>query len=331
MKDYLEEDREAFFLGGPHLAQKKPVDFERNYPTQTWKEQARHRGSDHLLAKILESYVSDVEPEIAKKSLTDTVAGGISGEPWATLKSLAKAEIKTKGSITVARDIRSGGARGPEWAKVILALLKLHFSDPSFSDPRPKFLKARAQEDFRFEDYAFQIKRKPGPFLPEGDASVPQKRKVVFGVETCADHSKGRLKFAKAGSGTKPPIDIQIIPSAGMGITPGYSAVRKEGLLFNCDGWNASSAFLAQLTGKAIMARKGKFKEKFTDLVPLRSGYNPLLPHTELMQYTKTYSWAYITNPTAVAVTSDVTGLFAYGPGELHVYPPQDLPERTLR
>jgi len=208
--------------------------------------------------------------------------------------------------------------------------MELYFADPAFKDPRPPLLQPRKKESFRFEDYCFQCKRKPGPWLKEGDTGVPTKKKLVFGVETCADHSQERLKTTSS-SGPKPEVDIQLIPSAGMGITPKNVVSRNGGFVFNCDGWTASGAFR---TGIVEAPRAAAIKRFYVPNWPVRSGCNPLLPHTELATVpptaAKPYKIAdleYITPPETVDLNNAVDDIFSYGPGQLHLYPVKDLPK----
>lgn len=55
---------------------------------------------------------------------------------------------------------------------------------------------------------------------------------IRFGLEVCRDHHQGRLAHSlESGS-----LSIQLIPSAGMGITQTSIACRPGGLVFNVDG-----------------------------------------------------------------------------------------------
>jgi hypothetical protein len=55
---------------------------------------------------------------------------------------------------------------------------------------------------------------------------------ITFGLEVCRDHAIGRLAHCKeAGKAL-----IQLIPSSGVSITPGYIGCTLNGIVFNVDG-----------------------------------------------------------------------------------------------
>ena len=94
-----------------------------------------------------------------------------------------------------------------------------------------------SKQSFKLKDYCFAGPRKAGPWfatLAEAKNLKPCKR-LVFGLEICADHADYRLGLINTGN-DKTDIDIQLVPSAGM--PPVYFAARKGGFIFNCDGWN---------------------------------------------------------------------------------------------
>lgn len=62
---------------------------------------------------------------------------------------------------------------------------------------------------------------------------------VRFGLEVCLDHAKGRLKRAILGNENVrriPPVDVQLIPSAGMRIMLNRVGTKRGGTVFNVDG-----------------------------------------------------------------------------------------------
>ena len=55
-------------------------------------------------------------------------------------------------------------------------------------------------------------------------------KNLKIGVEICLDHIRGRLSKLENN------LDLQIIPSCGAEVTPGFIAARAGGYVFNCDG-----------------------------------------------------------------------------------------------
>lgn len=63
---------------------------------------------------------------------------------------------------------------------------------------------------------------------------------VRFGLEVCLDHIKGRMKAAVTGTGNIKkidPVDVHLIPSAGMSIDDRYVGAKANGIIFNVDGF----------------------------------------------------------------------------------------------
>ncbi|MEN6374326.1 MAG: hypothetical protein ABFD75_06005 [Smithella sp.] len=58
---------------------------------------------------------------------------------------------------------------------------------------------------------------------------------ITLGLEVCLDHAKGRLRASPVAPGHN-EIQIHLIPSAGMTITPSSVVGIKGGLVFNVDG-----------------------------------------------------------------------------------------------
>lgn len=103
---------------------------------------------------------------------------------------------------------------------------------------------------------------------------------VTFGVEICLDHAvgKGRLRQSEGA----PKIDVQLVPSCGMGIKR-HSIAVKKGFVFNCDGMGS---------GHSEVRRVGSWDEPQPRVV--------YLAHLE----------------------APASSLFAEGPGALHTYGP---------
>ncbi|MBX7174324.1 MAG: hypothetical protein K1X72_25355 [Pyrinomonadaceae bacterium] len=186
------------------------------------------------------------------------------------------------------------------------------------------------QGSMNLEDYCFAGPRKPGPWfanLNEAKGKLACKR-IVFGLEICADHTSKRL-FAlnqKSNESNDPVIgiDIHLLPSAGM--TPMYVAARAGGYIFNCDGWSKAH----NDGGKKIEIHLDG-PSPFVD--PLTNGtVSPVYPHSALAKRTdpvklEIASRESPTEPVEELVTDLSKVIFGYGAGELHFYPPQDLPK----
>ena len=128
-----------------------------------------------------------------------------------------------------------------------------------------------------------------------------------------------QITSRQKASGKQKELDIQLVPSAGMILLPQSIAVRPGGYAFNCDGWNASSAQLAELDRTK---RRANIIEIMNKGEPPSPGHNPLHPHSEVLKDPMTP----VSAKEVVALTEDASEIFAEGPGQLHVYPPQDLP-----
>jgi hypothetical protein len=176
----------------------------------------------------------------------------------------------------------------------------------------------QSKEEMDYRDFCFAGVRKAGPFMTWEDAEpLPVHKKLIFGLEICADHAAGRLKNALS-SGTKPAIDIQLVPSAGMSLGPEAIAARAGGYAFNCDGWNG---------------RVGDYKDKAGTYIkvwfngPKCEGKNPVTPHSAIGKG----GGGDLSRKGFKAAGSKLDdgkagSLFAKGAGELHVYEKQKLP-----
>jgi hypothetical protein len=146
------------------------------------------------------------------------------------------------------------------------------------------------------------------------------------------DELKVAQAEVKSSEDQREKIDVLLVPSAGMTLTPPL-LVRPGGFGFNCDGWNVDKSRLVNFS-----ARKGQMRE-YTNAAPNapeEAGRNPLRPHSELLKQDKDFK------PTPPDVNKapaaikcrvvsldgeDAAGIFAEGPGELHIYEVQDLPD----
>lgn len=125
-------------------------------------------------------------------------------------------------------------------------------------------------------------------FVNYGGEGVFDACGFTWGVEVCLDHAVGRLQK----SSNLPKIASQLIPSCGMSIIDNNIALD-TGWVFNVDGLNSGRPSSTSASGRA---------------------------HSELLKVVAGTSQAI--TPTTVSLGHlDVTGLYAYGAGELHVYP----------
>ena len=135
----------------------------------------------------------------------------------------------------------------------------------------------------------------------------PGDKKLIFGLEICADHGESKLKNALA-SAQQPPVDIQLIVSAGMTIGTAAIAVRAGGYLFNCDGFDFGS-------GRRLSFIGNSDKVEFTD--PAASETISYEPHSEVRRHESMDTCMMVRIPLDEKLAD---GIFAKGAGNLHVY-----------
>lgn len=105
-----------------------------------------------------------------------------------------------------------------------------------------KDIKTKASPDDAFKGFDPNIDYR-GPVAEEGHHSLAggtifSMAGVRFGLEVCLDHAEKRLRTSIDNSGGKQkPVDVQLIPSAGMTIILDAVATRKNGIVFNVDGY----------------------------------------------------------------------------------------------
>ena len=184
------------------------------------------------------------------------------------------------------------------------------------------------QGSMNLEDYCFAGPRKPGAWFANLDKAKEKKacKRMVFGLEICADHTSKRLFALNQNSNENNDpvigIDIHLLPSAGM--TPMYVAARAGGYIFNCDGWSK-----AHTEGGRKIEIHLDGPSPFVD--PLTSGsVSPVFPHSALAKRTDMVKLEIASRetPTHEELVTDLSKvIFGYGAGELHFYPLQDLPK----
>lgn len=143
---------------------------------------------------------------------------------------------------------------------------------------------------------------------------------ITFGLEVCADHGVGRLKKAKPQAGDT-FVQIQLVPSGGVTISPARVAALKGGLVCNVDGASTS------LTAKAPQPaeREGYHVQLFSvlsDGQPADLSQMQEIPsavvipaHADLAEVQKVF-W--------LPPDNGVENVIVWP--KLAIYPPQDIP-----
>lgn len=125
---------------------------------------------------------------------------GLTPKQWAELKTELEKDVKALGLTRVVRSIRACKIEStpddlskwddyshPIWKKI----LELYCREKNLSEIPLESKSAKL--DYR--DYCFAAERKAGPWLTlEKAESLAPCKKLVFGLEICADHASGRLK-----------------------------------------------------------------------------------------------------------------------------------------
>lgn len=371
---------------------------------------------EYVFGRIVGELLAVNEPLVTGETLDAVyVAQGAKPGAWAMLKQHVQGEVDARGMTCVVRDLRDPKDT-VKWAAPFKRVL-MSYAASRATAVHSSVLGVKTKDNFSPEDFSFRCARKPGPWL--GATTLPQKRKLTFALEICADHAEARVKNGKTlahrdilkrendlrptksrlteqgksfpkrkreteeardeavknRKGLQPgtsemdandrrleeirqqaealeqeevvykeqlaeiikaqeeaakerveiekqreEFDIQLVPSAGCVLQPQLARVaRKDGFMFNCDGWHAPGAMKVGLD-----KRQGRVLE-YKLVGPETPGHNPLLPHSELVKAPDTA----VTPPQIVDLqgVADADGIFGEGPGELHIYPVQDLPD----
>jgi hypothetical protein len=187
------------------------------------------------------------------------------------------------------------------------------------------------QSGMNLEDYCFAGPRKAGAWYSDLERAKKVKacKRMVFGLEICADHPTKRLSVLNKLNTPNPVIgiDFHLLPSAGF--APSYFGTRENGYIFNCDGWNKPHP-----KGGAkieVMFEGPKSEARVLKDGTLSGFANPVFPHSAVAKRIgQAKDVAVCLEPEKVSADlnkklSEV--IFAHGPGELHFYPIQDLPK----
>jgi len=125
---------------------------------------------------------------------------------------------------------------------------------------------------------------------------------ITWGVEVCLDHSSTVRRLQKSPQlPGENLIQLQIVPSCGMGIQAPSVITQTGGYVFNCDGFGASShSSLAQQVPPLVNVA-------FSSSTPVSDAPITL-------------------QRTSPVVDVAVSSLYARGPGVVNIYPPSAIP-----
>lgn len=179
--------------------------------------------------------------------------------------------------------------------------------------------------------------------LSAGDLKIdPFDYRAIFqvpggptvGVEICLDHSDQRLRRSVAVSpwqSASDGVDLHLIPSCGMQITPGSVAAKTGGLVFNCDGLYGLDGATAGQMETGVFGGVASVRTDYID------GTNTLYgAHTQIARVTKAAVDGDSAAPAAanaqceapqarvkvieLHATNDTEATFAGGAGAVHIY-----------
>ena len=163
--------------------------------------------------------VRDLKPHIRKNSIA-----------WA-VRQIKRCDMGSD------KTTNSSSLKKANWEK-LRDLLKnkngqLNFNDKDNNDPLDK----------KLENFCFAGPRKAGTWYSALDEikTVKASRRMVFGLEICTDNARMVQNLMnrdgnnlKNDSGENLGIDIHLVPSGGMTVSP--HTARDNGLVFNCEG-----------------------------------------------------------------------------------------------
>jgi hypothetical protein len=143
---------------------------------------------------------------------------------------------------------------------------------------------------------------------------------IKFGIEVCIDHAYSRLRRNRRPDTEL--IQIQLVPSCGMQIKQGSIIAGKNGLVFNCDGQydNLGASSQPNATDSVWTPTEShRAHTQLTAVVTPCIGEKPGIHDAVVTSPSVTVKQLMIKDSTA-------SQLFAYGPGEVHVYSPLPVP-----
>lgn len=265
--------------------------------------------------------------DIPPKPAVGAMAGELSIDEWQNMKMVVNDKLRPGGQADLSQlhevvrqiiNTHEGVPDGQEFSFIAVLTELIDTLVTGSEDSDVHQARSTVIGEYSFRDFSFCCARKPGPIFELGSrgAEVPADQVITFGLEICADHSKQRAKMSAGAV----PVDIHLVPSAGMGLSPPFIVAKDQGYAVNCDGWNAVSAVL-----KTINERGATVETTPLDKAgPEKGGINPLNPHSEVLKRSGE-SFTPV-KPQRVELSIDAQEIFAYGCGVLHIYPPQKLP-----
>ncbi|HEX6099762.1 MAG TPA: hypothetical protein VF432_25840 [Thermoanaerobaculia bacterium] len=152
------------------------------------------------------------------------------------------------------------------------------------------------------------------------DYSIFTIKGIKFGVEVCLDHLQARLRRNRIPQNEL--VQIHLVPSSGMQIQEPSIVACGSGLVFNCDGQYDTLAPDSQ-PGAADSIWTGTASHRahtqLTEVVQPCRGRNPASNTAVLRRPAAKVTKVPVADSAAAK-------LYAYGPGEVHVYTPLPVP-----
>lgn len=234
------------------------------------------------------------------------------------LKLLREEKNGTVGKPPIDKKIREA-AEGKEALEKVVEFLK-----QSNIEEAQKTFKAVFQEALKPKQSDVSLTEAEN-LLKEGEELLKEKTELLAALQLRkpkleeefkkANEEMTKIQLQRTALAKQKELDIQLVPSAGMSVAPMNVATKPGGYFFNCNGWNPSSGQVQDL-----VKRNAKIVKIEKPNYPVSAGQNPLYYHSELLK-TPMKS----VQPSVTDLTDDVSEIFAEGPGQLHIYPPQDL------
>jgi hypothetical protein len=209
--------------------------------------------------------------------------------------------------------------------------------DPDYPEGLSIEKKFMSNEDFilNLQTNAYAEEQVGFPPINEHDGENKQKafdplsiftiKGIKFGLEVCLDHLAGRLRRNRQPETEL--VQIHLVPSCGVQIVQPSIIAGPGGLVFNCDGEYSNFMMLSPPgNGESLWtgAASQRAHTQLTQVVmPCGGGVNPRKN-------------AVLRKPRARVQTvsfrdAAAAELFAYGPGEVHVYTPLAVPPPVTR
>jgi hypothetical protein len=152
------------------------------------------------------------------------------------------------------------------------------------------------------------------------DLSIFTIKGIKFGVEVCLDHARARLRTNRLPENEV--VQIHLVPSCGMQLVDASIIAGAGGLVFNCDGqYDATIPGLQPdaTTSVWTVTASNRAHSQLTEVVTPAIGKDLTAGNAVLKKPAATVTTVPIQDPGAAAI-------YAYGPGEVHVYTAVPIP-----